>query len=85
MAASAKSLFTDTAADDDALLNSLIKHVIHSLSLRGKRVYTRTFVAYVARVGTAPSAGGDRGPIALILSQVGGYVSAQGYGNVPPA
>ena len=71
MAAAAKTLCTDSVACDDTLLNSLIDHVIHCL--RGKRVYTRSFVDYVARVGTTPSAGGARGPIALILSQVGDF------------
>ena len=64
--------------DDDCLLTKLIEHVI--LSLRGKRIYTRSFVDYIARVGTTPSAGGARGPIALILSQIGGCLSVQRYG-----
>ena len=75
MVSAAKTTQPGTTDTEDALLNSLIEHVIHSL--RGKRVYARTFVDYIARVGTTPSAGGARGPIALILSQVGGYLSAQ--------
>lgn len=55
---------------DDGLFNSLIKAIAQGA--RGKRRYTRTRVELIARVGSSPSEGGSRAPLAGIIKHVTG-------------
>ena len=48
----------------------LVLHFTHGL--RGKRLYTPGLVELIAQVGTCPSAGGTRGPLAGIISHLRG-------------
>ena len=52
------------------LMDKLIQHVV--APLRGKRSYAQELINLIARVGSAPSAGGARIPIAAITSHVAG-------------
>ena len=56
--------------EDQCLFNSMMHHVVSSS--RGKRSYTRTLVELIARVGSAPSAGGARAPLAGIITHATG-------------
>ena len=60
---------------EDTILEQLIQQV--KQSLRGKRVYSHALVEQIAKIGTAPSAGGSRAAIASILSHVGDQFSAK--------
>ena len=56
--------------EDQGLSNSTMRHV--GFSSRGRRAYTRTLVELIARVGSAPSAGGARAPLAGIIAHATG-------------
>ena len=52
------------------LFDKLVDHVV--TSLRGKRDYSsRTLIEVIAKVGSAPSAGGARAPLAAIMTHMG--------------
>ena len=63
------SMVLASNARPTGLLDRLMFHVTHAL--RGKRLYTKGLIETIAKVGSCPSAGGSRSPIARILSHMG--------------
>ena len=58
---------------DQELYDKLVADVVSSL--RGKREYTYSYAEWVTKVGSIPSDGGSRSPLAAVISQVSDIVT----------
>ena len=63
---------SDAVTDSRPLEMTLYDKLVHDVTsaLRGKRSFGFAYVEWVAKVGSCPSAGGSRSPLAGIITQV---------------